>query len=271
MIYYFPLYQGSGNTDEIFQGAESLKKNLSTRYKFVEVKDFNRAISPLIYGVLNYDVLKENLSRLKEQLERDYPKRVFTLGGDCSLEIVPVSYLNQMYDGEITFLWFDAHGDINTPQTSPSGTLYGMPLRVLLGEGDKQLVNMVARTLVPAQIMYIGVRDLDDAEKKYINEHQIACTEPFSEVEARVQLDHIIDRCSKNIYMHIDLDVLDPGVFPDVNVPAEGGLTKATLLSAVSRLVKDRHVVGGSVVEYTGERKEDADFVGDLFARMKAA
>ena len=93
---------------------------------------------------------------------------VVTVGGTCGVEAAPVAYLNEQYDGDLAIVWFDAHGDLNAPATSPSGHFHGMVLRTLLGEGPHEYVGELRRPLRPAQLFLAGTRDLDPEESAYI-------------------------------------------------------------------------------------------------------
>src|SRR6266404_4231499 len=97
------------------------------------------------------------------------------LGGDHSIAIGTFSTLASHYRNqgtEIGLIWFDAHADINTPETSPSGNIHGMPLGAILGSGNHQLVNLngYAPKLKPEFLAHIGARDVDAGERKQIRE-----------------------------------------------------------------------------------------------------
>lgn len=98
----------------------------------------------------------------------------------------------------------DAHADLNTPESSPSKAFHGMPLRILLGEGNSAFVDLLFSNLEPAQICYVGLRDLDDPESEYIMQHNITTIADclFEDVQDKIK--HF-----KNVYIHLDLDVLD--------------------------------------------------------------
>src|SRR5260370_10128057 len=93
-------------------------------------------------------------------LKKNNPRRIFPLGGDCGIDVVPISFLNKRYDGDLAVIWLDAHADANTPQSSPSKTFHGMALRTLLGEGVPQLAAASFSTLLPLQTFLAAVRDL---------------------------------------------------------------------------------------------------------------
>jgi arginase len=155
--------------------------------------------------------------------------RVIFLGGDHSLAIGTISAMAQ--DGPIGVIWVDAHADINTPHTTPSGNIHGMPVAVLLGDGAPPLVNIGydGPKLKPAQMAMVGLRDLDDPERERLSHGDILAytmravdEHGVSHVTAR-----ILDRFAafKHTHVSFDLDSLDPSIAPGVGTPEPGGLT----------------------------------------------
>lgn len=109
-------------------------------------------------------------------------------------------------------IWYDAHGDLNIPEESPSGNVHGMPLRVLAGEGDEELVQLggFAPKVKPENIVLIGMRDLDEGEKQYIKKHHIQ-TYTMADID-RYGIQHVIEETinylkDKTDGIHLSLDV----------------------------------------------------------------
>lgn len=155
-------------------------------------------------------------------------ERIVFLGGDHSISIGTVSAIAQESVGVI---WFDAHADINTSETSPSGNIHGMPVAALLGEGASELVNVgyPATKLKPSQLVMVGIRDVDEGERQRLNKRDIKVY-TMREVDelgiAKVAydiLDHFKDKT--HIHISLDLDGLDPQYAPGVGTPVSGGLT----------------------------------------------
>lgn len=161
----------------------------------------------------------------------ELPESVFpiVLGGDHSIAMGSVTGCSRR--GRIGLIWIDAHGDFNTPQSSPSGNIHGMPLAALCGYGDPRLVNLLweGAKVRPEDVVLIGVRDLDAGERKLLRSSGAAVytmTEidhlGLSEVAART-----FDRLERleRVHVSLDADVLDPEVAPGVGTPVPGGLT----------------------------------------------
>ncbi|MFK7959715.1 MAG: arginase [Phycisphaerales bacterium] len=151
------------------------------------------------------------------------------LGGDHSIAIGSVSGVAQA--GRTGVIWVDAHGDYNTPETSPTGNVHGMPVAVLCGDGPEELVNVggPGPKLRPEDIVQIGIRDLDDAERERLRDSGITVF-TMRDVDQRgigaVTRD-ALERLSHLDRLHVsfDLDSLEPREAPGVGTPVHGGLS----------------------------------------------
>ena len=151
------------------------------------------------------------------------------LGGDHSIAIGTVGGVS--HTERIGLIWIDAHGDFNTPQTSPSGNLHGMPLAALMGLGAPELVNLgrAGPKLQPTDVMLIGVRDLDPDERTLLKQSGIGIytmreidERGIAQVaqEALTRLSHLT-----RLHVSFDADSLTPAEAPGVGTPVPGGLS----------------------------------------------
>jgi arginase len=151
------------------------------------------------------------------------------LGGDHSISIGSIAAMARRRPTGV--IWVDAHGDFNTPETSPSGNVHGMPVAALIGQGAPSLVNVgyAGAKLQPSQIVMIGVRDLDPEERARLAESHISVftmTEidehGIAEVTRRA-----LDRLNFMDVLHVslDMDALDPEDAPGVGTPVRGGIS----------------------------------------------
>lgn len=151
------------------------------------------------------------------------------IGGDHSIAAGTIGGVT--HDAPCGVLWIDAHGDFNTPDTSPSGNLHGMPLAVLLGHGPPELVNLgrPGPKLAPADVALIAVRDLDPAEKAALKQSGVGIytmreiDERGMAAVAREALRRLGHR--PRLHISLDMDALDPAEAPGVGTPVPGGLT----------------------------------------------
>ena len=248
---FFPQWQGSGPSTELWVAAQDLRREL-TSIPFREVPVSLEPIQGSTDGILGGDAIRRQLQAQHRLIQEASPERIFTLGGDCSIEIVPVSWLNRRYGGNLAVIWLDAHGDLNSPITSTSKHFHGMPLRFLLGEGGPFTEPFQFSRITPAQVVLAGVRELDPPEEQFIQQSGIPVLR-VDELEADPGLlaRYVRRQGMAEIYLHVDLDVLEPVAFPCLKCPAPGGMQIDTLLSVIGSLKRECHVVGFSVLEFT--------------------
>ncbi len=161
---------------------------------------------------------------------KNVPPEVFpvALGGDHSVSMGSVSGVAQA--GRTGVLWIDAHADLNTPQSSPSGNVHGMPLSHLLGEGDPRLLDIWGggAVLKPRDLVFIGLRSLDPFERRFIREHDIRAY-TMKEIDRRglaVVAEEALEYLeAPRLHVSFDADALDPALAPGVGTPVPGGLS----------------------------------------------
>ncbi|MFL5576230.1 MAG: arginase family protein [Gemmatimonadaceae bacterium] len=248
----FPQWQGAGDVPGVGRGAHRLRR-LTEHVPWVEVPIHPcTAELPVENGIRGLDVLRAHLRVALAVVNATVPSAILTVGGDCSVELAPVTYLNARYRAGLAVVWLDAHADLNTPESSPSATLHGMALRCILGEGEGSLVGDLPSRLRPDQVLLAGVRDLDAAERDFIAAAGMCCLGVEQlRADASCVASWLADRGARHAYVHIDLDVLDPGEFAEVAVPAACGLTLdglEALLDAVRHAGCE--VVGAGVTEH---------------------
>lgn len=156
-------------------------------------------------------VAEETLEAQNEALARELPVRPLVLGGCCCSHVGAVRELARRH-GRLAVVWIDAHGDLNTPASSPSGNAWGMPLRMLIDAGD----------VAVADVTLIGARSLDPPEEDYI-----------ALVGLRLELGDLPDR----VYVALDGDVIEPGEL-DVFMPEPAGIPLDQLEALLARLPK---------------------------------
>jgi arginase len=208
-------------------------------------------------GVRALDVLVENL-RLTQEALAGIDDVVITVGGDCGVDLASIAAARARYGDRLTVLWIDAHPDLYTPQTLPSGSFHGMVLRTLLGEGPAPLVP--EQPLSPEQVIIAGERAGGAAEHEYIAEAGIR----RYGVE---DLEKVLDGLTGPVYVHVDLDVLDPTEFGSIGYPEPDGVPPQRLIDLVSRL---DDVVGSAITEHMPSGGDDAG-EADVIRRLGAA
>ncbi|WP_202081282.1 arginase [Caldalkalibacillus salinus] len=152
-------------------------------------------------------------------------------GGDHSIAIGTLAGVAK-HKQNLGVIWYDAHGDLNTGDTSPSGNIHGMPLAVSLGNGHEKLTNILDYNpkIKPENVVIIGARELDAGEKEYIRESGMKVF-TMHEID-RLGMTHVMEEAiahvtdgTDGVHLSLDLDGLDPSDAPGVGTPVIGGIS----------------------------------------------
>jgi len=177
------------------------------------------------------------------------------LGGDHSIAIGTLAGLAKHYQN-LGVIWYDAHADLNTKETSPSGNIHGMPLAISLGIGHEGLTSIYGKeTKIKAEnIVVIGARSLDDGEKELIRDKGIKVY-TMHEIDrlgmTRVMeetIDYLRGR-TDGVHLSLDLDALDPNDAPGVGTPVAGGISYRESHLAMEMLEESKLITSAEFVE----------------------
>jgi len=173
------------------------------------------------------------LAEIAEKVRLALPEDGFTVavGGDCAIDLEPVSAAVRRYGDRLNLVWFDAHGDMNSPDTSPSGAFHGMILRTLQGDGPP---------------------GLDPAEAEHIRQTGIGGLSTIDDGAV--------------LYIHVDLDVLD-GI-KSVGYPEPDGLSAKALTEAIAELAARHEIVGLAITEYAPSDPQDEEMLKQLVPEL---
>lgn len=177
------------------------------------------------------------------------------LGGDHSVAIGTVSGVRLCYR-ELGLIWFDAHGDANTPDTTPSGNIHGMPLSALLGFGDSRLSTLGGRgaKVKPEHTVIVGARSLDPGERDFLKKAGVTVY-TMRDLD-RLGMAEVMSRAilqaadgTNGIHLSFDLDALDPMFAPGVGTPVAGGVSLRESCLAMEMLADSGVLVSAEFVE----------------------
>lgn len=207
------------------------------------------------------DVIREACAELADHVEAscDAGRLPLVLGGDHSQAIGTISGLarhHHKHGRDVAVCWVDAHTDMNTPESSPSGNIHGMPLAVLLGHGPKSLTALAGGgpALKPEHVVVFGARDVDSTEAALVKKSGVRVF-TMSEIDARGAsncLDEamsILSRASGGIHLSYDLDGSDPAVAPGVGTPVPGGLNFRESHLTCECFARSGRLIGMEMVE----------------------
>lgn len=182
----------------------------------------------------------------------DFP---LVLGGDHSIAIGTLAGIANKYEN-LGVIWYDAHGDLNTGETSPSGNIHGMPLAVSLGIGHTSLTEIggYAPKIKPENIVIVGARSLDEGEKELIREKgiKVFTMHEIDRLGMTTVMEEAISHVSRNtdgLHLSFDLDALDPQDAPGVGTPVVGGTTYREAHLAMEILAERNIVTSAEFVE----------------------
>jgi len=201
------------------------------------------------------------------------------MGGDHCLAIGSISAVAahcRARGRRLKVLWFDAHADANTPGTSPSGNLHGMPVACLMGHGPRTLTALAGQpALAPGQITQIGVRSVDAVEKRFVAEHGIAVHDMRSidEHGMRAVMQQALADVDADTHLHVsfDMDAMDPSVAPGVGTDVRGGLTYRETQLCMEMLADCGQLASADLVELNPAldvRNQTAELAVDLLQSL---
>lgn len=202
-------------------------------------------------GVYNANVeLREKVSQtLKEGL---FP---MIIGGDHSLGLGSMAGVSESFS-DVGVIWFDAHGDINTEETSPTGNSHGMPCAAAIGLCKSELNDVCRKRLNPKNFFWIGARDLDVGEIKYMEENNlnVYSADFIKENGMLVVVKDILKKIErngiKNIHCSIDIDAMDPSIVSATGTPVLNGLQTEDYDIFVNNLFAKLNIVSCDFVEF---------------------
>lgn len=243
----------------------------------------SKATSYWSHGLHNLSPLLEVIKSLKKAISSTLQEGSLPciLGGDHSLSMGSISGIMEhcrQNCKKLVVLWFDAHADCNTPQTSLTGNIHGMPVAHLCGWGDPSLLRAIGEEnfLSPDQIYYFGLRSIDSEEEKTLKEHpfHVYEMEKLKKEGLPSLINKVIEDLKKqsNIHVHIsfDIDVLDASIVPGTGSPVESGLTLHKTKQAFIELHTSGLVHSAEIMELNPKLDPSGQTTKDIAALVSA-
>ena len=200
-------------------------------YGNVAAKNISPVLPVNYHNMKHLETVRYYCELLAKQVSAIAGNGVFPiiLGGDHSIAIGSIAGIASHYEN-LGVIWYDAHADINTPETSPTGNIHGMPLAACMGFGHESLTSIGGyyQKVKPENIVMIGVRDIDPGETELIANHKIKVYSAHdvarlgAEKVIRQTVEYLANKCD-GIHLSFDLDALDPQIACGVGTPATGG------------------------------------------------
>lgn len=201
-------------------------------------------------GVLDRDAIAQQTRAALDILDIEKPDRIVTLGGECSVSVVPFTWLASKYPDDVAVIWIDAHPDITLP-----GDVYpayhAMAVTALMGDGDKKILGQLPAKIDPSRILFVGLRDWErDEIKVRQNEYGIKHLTPEETVSGSEKvIEWLRNTGASNVVIHFDMDVLDPNEIIAAVGVAPDGMKIAEVVRVINDVAKEKNLVGLTVAE----------------------
>lgn len=230
-------------------------KEVAEAYNYLEKQGFwsqfplsHQLLSQAKKPFLLYSALFEETSHIAKN------HRPAIIGGDHSQSFATVSAMLNTYP-DLKVIWFDAHADLHTPKTSPTGNSHGMPLGALMGLAGKSEWNMpwLNQSLLPESLIYLGLRDMEPEEAKAIHSLNITAYSPkqIRQKGLKNLLSTIAHRWKNSpVHLSFDIDGLDPLLVPGTGTPSPEGMTMEEALQIIEWAKTDVSLVSFDFVEF---------------------
>ena len=255
-----PQWQGSPSSRamRLAEGAEAIRGDLpASATTLVEVP--LEAGDAQGTGIARFSSLQLVRERMAHELEAAGAPAI-VIGGDCAVSSAAVAHVA---GDDLALVWFDAHPDLNTPTTSPSGAFAGMVLASLIDEG----------TVDARRVIVAGAREWDPAEEDFAAEKGVTAAAVEQLADADAFAEAVAATGATRVYVHIDLDVLDPADFTGLLAPIPFGVETAQLVAAVKALVARLPLAGATIASFAPESAasavEDAPSILRLIAALR--
>jgi arginase len=203
-------------------------------------------------AINNYADYRKGYKAVKSNLNKG--KFNINLGGDHSIAVSTIQPLLEKYKDDLLVLWIDAHADLNTFNSSLTQNMHGMPVGALTGLMDHWYTVHKRKTILKSEnLIYIGIRDLDDFESKIINEK---CIISFPNYTSYL-VDYIKNHPAKHIHISCDIDSMEPSIMPSTGTPVPNGLTVNNVTNIIN--ASKKRLVSFDLVEFNpliGNRRQ---------------
>lgn len=246
-----PEWQASGSSRamRLADGAQAIRGDLpAASTKLVEVPlEAGDAQGSAVHRMSSIALVRDRLGEALTGVSGP----AITIGGDCGVELGAIGHVLARRT-DVAVVWFDAHPDLNTPESSPSGAFHGMVLRALLGDCDAGLVPPVP--LTAQRLVLVGARSFDPPEEAFLAERGI----PVLDGDPTALVAAVERTGATSVYLHVDLDVLDPSEFAGLDYAEPFGLTSAALVAHIDALLQRFELAGAGITEFSPASPEAA-------------
>lgn len=201
-------------------------------------------------GVLDLEVIVAQSKVALAMLNQANPDKIVTLGGECSVSVVPFTYLMDKYKDDVAMIWIDAHPDITLP-----GDVYpayhAMAVMACMGIGNSQIISVLPAKIDPSKILLVGLRDWErDEIKKRQKQYGIRHLTPDDVRENSHAIKNWLRSCgASKVVIHFDMDVLDPAEIIAAVGVVPNGMKIAEVVRVINDIAQEKEIVGLTIAE----------------------
>lgn len=201
-------------------------------------------------GVMDRDALIEQTKAALDILKAENPDKIVTLGGECSVSVVPFTYLAEKYADDVAMIWIDAHPDITLPGDVYPG-YHAMAVTACMGLGNENIISELPAKIDPAKILLIGIRDWErDEIKERQQQYGIKHLTPEDVRENSDAVSEWLKSCgASKVVIHFDMDVLDPMEIIAAVGTVPNGMKIAEVVRVINDIAREKEIVGLTVAE----------------------
>lgn len=201
-------------------------------------------------GVMDRDALVEQTKAALEILKAENPDKIVTLGGECSVSVVPFTYLADKYADDVAMIWIDAHPDITLPGDVYPG-YHAMAVTACMGLGNENIISELPTQIAPEKILLIGIRDWErDEIKERQQQYGITHLTPEDVRENSDAVSEWLRSCgASKVVIHFDMDVLDPMEIIAAVGTVPNGMKIAEVVRVINDIAREKEIVGLTVAE----------------------
>lgn len=202
-------------------------------------------------GIMDYDfIINQNKAAL-DILEKNNPDKIIVFGGECSVSVIPFTYLAKKYNNDTALIWIDAHPDITLPNEAYAG-YHAMAVAACMGKIDEKIISNLPAKIDASKILMVGMRDWEREEIKLRQkEYGIKYLKPEETAKNSDLIIKWLKECkASKVSIHLDLDVLDPKEIIAAVGVVENGMKINEVIRVINDIAKEKEIVGLTIAEH---------------------
>lgn len=203
-------------------------------------------------GIMDYDFIVSQTKNALDILNKNNPDKIITFGGECSVSVVPFTYLNKKYDNDVALIWIDAYPDITLPEDNTYAGYHAMAVSACMGNVDKEISFILPSKISSDKILFVGLRDWERDEIK--NRQEEYGINHFAPEDTSSSSEIVIEWLKKsnasNVLIHFDLDVLDPNEIIAAVGVSPNGMKINEVVRIINDISREKEIVGFTIAEH---------------------